>query len=199
MTVDPIVARILADAKAEAEQLLADARAKAEEKRLAQQAELENNNRQALKRAGEEARLQHERMLRMAMLEERKRDLAMKREVIQTAFDQALEHLQNLPAEQARAFMHRILMDAHGDEQIVIDPSSEPVFTPAFLQQLNAALREAGKPGALTLSDERRNIGAGCILLSGGVESNCTFAAILKEKRAALESTIAEVLFPQAV
>lgn len=197
MTVEPIVSRILADARAQAEQLVESAKENAQQRSRLQQAELEQAHAKALEKAREEALLQRERMIRMALLEERKRDLAMKREVIQAAFEHALEQLQNLPVEQAQAFIQHILMQARGDEQVVIAPSSEAVFTQAFLQQLNAALKKAGKPGTLTLSDQRREIGAGCILISGGVESNCTFAALLNQQRTALEGAVAAAVFPQ--
>lgn len=196
MTVEPIVKKILDDAKADAAQMLANAQSRIEERRKAQQDEFAKERQKALEKAKNDAAVQHQRMLSMAQLEERKLDLAMKRDVIKLAFEKALEKMQSLPVDQVQRFMRTLLIQAKGDEEIIIDPKSEDVFTEQFITSINKELRASGKAGDLKLSKERREIGAGCILSSGGVETNCTFAAILTMKQVELENEVASILFP---
>ncbi len=47
----------------------------------------------------------------------------------------------------------------------------------------------------LTVSDEQRDIGPGFILQAGNIEVNCTFAAIVRSNREALEELAARMLF----
>lgn len=197
MTVEPIVARIIDEATANATQSLEDAKKRADEKHQQQNAQLLAQQQDALEKAQAEAGQQRERMLRMGQLEERKLDLAMKREVIEVAFEKALERMQAMPVEKAQAFMKKILLGAGGDEQILISPEGEAVFTPAFIAEVNHALTAAGKKGALSLSDQRRPMRGGCILTVGGVETNCTYEALLSQARLDLEGGVAQILFPQ--
>lgn len=196
MKADAITKRILDDARNNAEQSLNDARALYDQLRQDNAGELENKRHQAEQRAkldGEELR---DRMLRMAELNERKQLLAMKREVIELAFNDALKRLNDMPVEDARKFISaQILSAAEGDEQILIGKDERGVFTEEFIASLNAELTKLNKPARLTLGGETRDIKGGVILRRDGMEVNLTYAAILNEARPTLEAEVASMLF----
>ena len=50
--------------------------------------------------------------------------------------------------------------------------------------------------GALTLSEECRNMEGGFVLSGGAVEVNCSFEALLRQARAPLTAPVTAVLFP---
>ena len=97
MNADTIARRIVEDARKAAQEAVDAANARAEEARKAAAAEVEKKREAALARADEDAARQRENALRMAELDQRKALLAMKREMIDSAFAQALEALIAMP------------------------------------------------------------------------------------------------------
>jgi V/A-type H+-transporting ATPase subunit E len=64
-----------------------------------------------------------------------------------------------------------------------------------LLQMANARLAGKGKNGNLKLSGEKREMTGGFVLLSGGVETNCTIPILVQQQYALLEKQVAKVLF----
>ena len=62
------------------------------------------------------------------------------------------------------------------------------------LAELNAALAQSGR-APLTIAPADADITGGFILKAAGYEKNCSFAAVLREVRAAEESAVAGILF----
>ena len=118
MNADTIARRIVEDARKAAQEAVDAANARAEEARKAAAAEVEKKREAALARADEDAARQRENALRMAELDQRKALLAMKREMIDSAFAQALEALIAMPVEQARAVNMRLLRGAHARHRV---------------------------------------------------------------------------------
>jgi len=56
-----------------------------------------------------------------------------------------------------------------GDEEIIIDPKSEDVFTEQFITSINKELRASGKAGDLKLSKERRESAPVASCLAAGL------------------------------
>ena len=136
-------------------------------------------------------------MERMEELEERKRLLSDKRTLIDEAFAQALDKLEAMPSQQARAFlMTEAAAMADGDETVILGSKNPGWFDDKFLADLNTLLQKQGKPGQLTLGNETRNGETGLILAKNGMEISCTFASLLDSRRLDMEADIAAILFP---
>lgn len=198
LNADAIINRILEDARTQAAKILSDANQTVEKLRANNEQALEQKRGQALAQARSECVELRDRMLRMAELDQRKEMLAMKREVVDRAFDKALEDLRNMPGGQACAFMTQLLVEAaQGDELLVVDAENENVFDEKFVADVNAAMRAAGKAGGLRLSRQTRRMGGGVVLSREGMEVNLTYPAVLSEIRPSMEAEIARMLFEE--
>ena len=117
----------------------------------------------------------------MEELEERKRLLSDKRALIDEAFAQALDKLEAMPPQQARAFlMMEAAAVADGDETVILGSKNPGWFDDKFLADLNTLLQKQGKPGQLTLGNETRDGETG----------------LLDSWRLDMEADIAAILFP---
>ena len=145
-------------------------------------------------RADEDAARQRENALRMAELDQRKALLAMKREMIDSAFAQALEALIAMPVEQARAVNMRLLLDAaEGEMELVVAQADEAIFSAEFLAEANRNL--AAKGARVRLAAQRKPARGGFILRRGGMEISCEYAALVAQVRPLWEADVAQMLF----
>lgn len=163
MNADTIARRIVEDARKAAQEAVDAANARAEEARKAAAAEVEKKREAALARADEDAARQRENALRMAELDQRKALLAMKREMIDSAFAQALEALIAMPVEQARAVNMRLLLDAaEGEMELVVAQADEAIFSAEFLAEANRNLAARARGCALPHSASPRAAVSSC-------------------------------------
>ena len=117
--------------------------------------------------------------------------------LIDEAFAQALDKLEAMPSQQARAFlMTEAAAVADGDEIVILGSKNPGWFDDKFLADLNTLLQKQGKPGQLTLGNETRDGETGLILAKNGMEISCTFASLLDSRRLDMEADIAAILFP---
>ncbi len=196
MNADAITSKILEDARQSASQTLKEADERAQKLREDSDRKAEQDRTAAMEQARRDCAELRDRMLRMAELDQRKELLAMKRTVIDMAFDQALEAMRNMPAEKARAFMEKTLLSlAEGDEGVIVSRGDEAVFDESFVARVNEALKKAGKSANLTLTGEVRDAGGGILLRRGGMEVNLTYPSVLSERRPELESEVVGILF----
>lgn len=138
-----------------------------------------------------------DRMARLAELEERKEQLSAKRELIDRAFELALDNLRHLsPQEAGDIILSLIRQNAQGDETLMVGTINSSFFTPAFIQKANDALISLGKPGRLTDSGQKVENVTGLVLKTLQSELYCTMEALLNDKRETLEPAVAAVLFP---
>lgn len=197
MNAQTIVGKILQDARGQAQALLREARDAAERSKEALERRIADQREAVCKQAEQDAQAQEDRMLRMAELEQRKDLLAAKRAVMDRAFDLALEKMLSMPARQARAYnLERLCALAQGGEALVIGDPAPDWFDASFLEEANQALRQAGRPGGLTLSADHPPLQGGFVLRRAGLELNCSYGALLKTQRLALEGEVAGILFP---
>ena len=68
---------------------------------------------------------------------------------------------------------------------------------PEVVEAVNAARREAGLEGVLTLADDTKEMLGGFILRQGNVEVNCTVDIILELIRGEAAAQVAKVLFEE--
>lgn len=196
MKADAINNKILVDARESASQTLKEADARAQKIREDNDKLVDTQREAAMEQARKDCAELRDRMLRMAELDQRKEMLAMKRAVIDAAFDEALSNMRGMKADKARAFMEGMIISAcEGDEVVIVSKGDEKVFDEGYIAQINAKIAKSGKPGKLTLSKETRELGGGVVLSRGGMEVNLTYPSVLSEKRPELEAEVAGMLF----
>ena len=194
--IEKITARIIEDAEREIAQMQRENEEKinaltAEAKSAAEQESLE------LLTRGRRAAEERERLSSSAAVECRKMELAAKQELLNEAFAVAVEELCHLPREKYLALIASLAAEvAEGGEEMILSPQDASEIGPEVVLLANTALREAGKPGKLTLSAEPRSIPGGFILSHGDVELNCAFDTLVRLQREKLEKEVAAILFP---
>lgn len=191
---DALIGRILADAQAEADTALADADKEAERIALIAKDECfrtENETELKTKRLNDAAQ---EKSRTNAALDSRKYALKVKRALIDEAFALAAERMeQKSDAERSALIKALLIREAEGGEAI-IPAARDEANVKSVLAEVNAALAQSGR-APLTIAPADADITGGFILKATGYEKNCSFAAVLREVRAAEESAVAGILF----
>ena len=178
-------AKITADAEAEAEFLLQSAMKTIEE-------------------------MERREML-MAGLETRKNTLASRRGVIDEAFAAAEEQLAALPEDRWEALITKLVLEAAetGEEVLEVPAADREKYEAApegslpligeksLLKRLNAALKEAGKEGKLTLADAPVDMKGGFKLCGPAYDVNASFEMLLSLVREESEQEIYRILYPE--
>jgi V/A-type H+-transporting ATPase subunit E len=190
-----VIEKILADAKAEAEKI----KKQAKEKEAVEQAKLKEQLRefdeqtQAIaKKAGEDKKAH---LLAAARMDIARQLLVEKRKILDEAFAQARQHLENLSDEQYCKLMAKLMLQAveSGDEEVIIN-NEEKRIDQKFIKNINQQLAP-GRKGNLRLSDERANLGRGFILKRGKIKNNVSVEVLLAQARRELEIELAKELF----
>ena len=98
-----------------------------------------------------------------------------------------------MPADEYGRFIKGLLRKTveTGDEEVIVGEGERRIDQ----RLLDDASREAGRPGGLRLSSERRALSGGFILRQGKTETNCALDTILRDARERLESEVADILF----
>ena len=175
--IEKITARIIEDAEREIAQMQRENEEKINALTAEAQAVAEQESLELLTRGRRAAEERRERLSSSAAVECRKMELAAKQELLNEAFAAAVE-------------------EAEGGEKMILSPQDASEIGPEVVLLANTALREAGKPGKLTLSAEPRSIPGGFILSHGDVELNCAFDTLVRLQREKLEKEVAAILFP---
>lgn len=194
---DRIIKRILDDAQDMSESIKAEALDKA--KAVVSEAENKASHKkgQILEQARKAAGEQKWRIIGVAQLETRKNLLAAKQELIGEVFQKALKDLISLDDHRYLSIFRELLLNTveTGSENIICSPRDAKRIPDNFWQDINKTLKEQGKKGEVTLSEESRDIQGGFILQLAGVEMNCSFESLLEMNRDELEPEIADLLF----
>ena len=224
--IEKITARIEEDARAENEALLAQARAEAEEIAAKYRAQAQAEAEEILAQGRRNAQERERHLDSMAQMECRKAVLAAKQDVIEEAFQAAHQKLLELPTEQYVELLADLAVNASttGREKLIFSPSHRSQVGKAVVVAANKKLAEAVSPklpeevtdskagaildkvvaGAsailngtamLTLAEETCPMDGGFILSDGAVEVNCTFDTLIRLQRGALAGEVAKVLF----
>lgn len=192
--IEKIIDRISSDAQREIDQVLAQARAEAAKITAQYQAQAQAEAEEILARGAKAAAERGDRLASVAQLECRKGVLAAKQEVVEEAFQLAMEKLTRLPQEEYVALLADLAVEAagKGSEALIFSVADRARVGKAVVMAANQKL---GDRGQLTLSQETRPMQGGFILSDGRVEVNCTFETLVRLQRAALSTQVADVLF----
>ena len=191
--IERITQRMEDDAQREIDEILNAAQAQAAEITQSCQAQAEREAREIVDRGRRNADEREQRLASVAQLEARKMELAAKQEMLDRAFDQALEELCNLPEKEYVSLLAALAVKASstGREAVILSKKDRTRYGKQVVTQANERLKD----GRLTLSEQTRNIKGGLILADGDVEVNCTFETLVRLQRGTLEREVAGVLF----
>lgn len=194
---EKIIAHIRADGDAEAKKIIDAASKQAEEKR-AESFKAALSEYEKLMQAGNaecEDILSGSR--RIAEMEAKKSVLSVKQEMISAAFDTAREEIVNMPRDKYTQFLARMAAEAavSGMEEIVLNARDKAEVGKAVCKAANELLSAKGTPGKLTVSEETADISGGVIVRFGGIETNCSIDALIRQRRSGLSTEVAAALF----
>lgn len=194
---EKIIAHIRADGDAEAKKIIDAASKQAEEKR-AESFKAAFSEYEKLMQAGNaecEDILSGSR--RIAEMEAKKSVLSVKQEMISAAFDAAREEIVNMPRDKYTQFLARMAAEAaaSGMEEIVLNARDKAEVGKSVCKAANELLSAKGTPGKLTVSEDTADISGGVIVRFGGIETNCSIDALIRQRRSGLSTEVAAALF----
>lgn len=194
---EKIIAHIRADGDAEAKKII-DAASKLAEEKRAESFKAALSEYEKLMQAGNaecEDILSGSR--RIAEMEAKKSVLSVKQEMISAAFDAARDEIVNMPRDKYTQFLARMAAEAavSGMEEIVLNARDKADVGKAVCKEANELLSAKGTPGKLTVSEDTADISGGVIVRFGGIETNCSIDALIRQRRSGLSTEVAAALF----
>jgi len=190
--IEKITQRITADAQAEIDRVLGAAREEAARITARMTAEADAVAAELAAKNEKSAAEHEERLVSAAQMEARKVQLAAKQEMLEKAYELALEKLCAMPAEQYVAVLADLMVKASstGTEAVIFSAEDREKVGKAAVEKANAA---SGKQ--MVLSDETQPIKGGFILKDQNVEVNCTFETLVRLQKAETAGAVAKKLF----
>ena len=139
----------------------------------------------------------HRRSQLMTRLDSRKNILAVKRKVIDEVFDKARTALDTLDESRYEALVTKIVVNGSetGTEKLQVPEKDMKRYRDGLLNKLNAALKEAGKIGELTLDETPASFNSGVMLIGEMSDVNGSFDVLIDDAREKYEREVAEMLF----
>ena len=192
-----IIDRIEADAASELAQIAEEAESRCAEIEAAYSAAAQVEYRKIISDARLESERRLERKSGAAATEIKMQLLAVKQEILSSAFDRAAQIISELPDERYIPFLARLASRASmtGTEKLVFSERDARRVGSAVKDEANALLRRAGKTADLTVSAETRPIRGGVIVQSGDIETNCSIDALIAMEFRTLSGVVAAELF----
>ncbi len=194
---EKIIAHIRADGDAEAKKILDAAAKQAEEIRAASFKEALSEYERLMEAGNAECEDILSGSRRIAEMEAKKSVLSVKQEMISAAFDAAREEIVNMPRDKYTQFLARMAAEAAagGMEEIVLNARDKAEVGKAVCKAANELLSAKGTPGKLTVSEDTADISGGVIVRFGGIETNCSIDALIRQRRSGLSTEVAAALF----
>ena len=190
--IEKITQRITADAQAEIDRVLGAAREEAARITARMTAEADAVAAELAAKNEKSAAEHEERLVSAAQMEARKVQLAAKQEMLEKAYELALEKLCAMPAEQYTAVLAELMVKASstGTESVIFSAEDREKVGKAAVEKANAV---SGKQ--MVLADETLPIKGGFILKDQNVEVNCTFETLVRLQKAETAGAVAKKLF----
>jgi len=194
---DRIKEKIMEDAKKTAEHILSEARGEAQEIIAAAEKEALVAITKVKASAEEEGDNQKKRMFAIASLEERKNTLKARQDMVDRAFSEAMTKLVTLPDKEYGAFLKAYIIQSvrEGAGELLLNETDKKRLGEAFMKELNASFKQAGKNASLTLAQDVIRAKGGFILRYGEMEINSTLEIMMSQLRPQLEVQVANILF----
>jgi V/A-type H+-transporting ATPase subunit E len=195
MEAEQVIEKILSDAKAQAETITKEAETKVAAEQAKADEQLAEYRQQAEVLAQQAAEDEKAHILAAARMEAAKEYLAEKSRILDDVFAQARQRLGELPDDEYRALMARLMLEAveTGDEEVVIG-KDETRIDQNLINDVNGKLAD-GKKRELRLAEDRHDLPGGFILRRGKIKSNVSPDVLLGQARNDLVIELAQSLF----
>lgn len=191
-SIENLTNKILSDSEAKAKEILDAAKAEAQKAADAAAADAEERKARILAEAKAEAARKEDQIVVGKTLMVRDQALNAKQQMLDKVFQEAVRQLGEMSREDYMKFLVESLsaLDLDGEELVL--PAKYGVTS---IDEINDALKKAGKKGNLTLSKRDDGIQGGFILAKGGIEQNNTFEALISHYRYELEDEVLKKLY----
>jgi len=195
MEAEQVIDKILSDANEQAKKIDDQAKEKLDTEQAEHDSRLREYKDQTVAIAKEAAQDEKAHILAGGRMKIAKEYLAEKRKILDEVFDNARDQIQNLPDEQYRKLMTRLMLEAveTGDEEVVVD-NNETRIDLDFIKEVNRKLGP-GFQGNLRLARENQDIKGGFILKRGKIKTNVSINVLIDQARKDLEIELAAELF----
>ncbi len=194
---EKIKTKIIEDAKAKA--LTIEEQARKDAQAIMEQASADIAKKRAtlLQKAETDAAESYKRFIAIAGLEGRKEILRAKQEIIEAAFQKALEKICQMKDQDYQKLLEQMIADAAGNEtgEILLSEKDAKRMDSRFAGNINKRIADTGRKGSLKLSDQFIKTAGGFVLKSGEMEINSTFEILFGMLRTELESDVVRMLF----
>lgn len=192
---DRMIRHIREDAELTASRKIREARGRGEEILRTNREALEKRLKESETEGRRRAELLLERGRSTALLEEKKKTLALKQEMIGEILRKARERLLEL--DDRRYFRLILRMAArfirNGKGTILFSEKDRRRLPENFQEKLTELAEKAG--GELRISPETREMDGGFILVYGGIEVNGSFSAVFQAEENRLRDLLNRLLF----
>lgn len=191
---EKIIEQIKADSDAEVREITENARTEADRIMNDAMNEAEEECAEIMRKGREEAQVIDRIAASSAEHEEKKMLLAARRKVIENVFERTLARLRSLLEDEYFAKLSRlaVMYAEPGEGEMLLSEKDKKRVPADFLSKINDAL--AGK-GTVKMASDSVETNGGFILRYGGIEINCTFAALIDGRREQLGDKLSRYLF----
>lgn len=191
--IERITGRIQADAQAEIDRRIGAARAEAEEILSGYRTLAETESRSMTEKNEKAAAAREERLVSMAHMEARKITLAARQEMVERAYERALDLLCSMPEDRYAEALSDLLVEAasSGQEEVLFNARDRKLVGD---RAVSAANTKANLK--LVLSTQTANIRGGFILRDRNTEVNGSFETLIRLQKTQTAGEVAKRLFP---
>lgn len=190
---DKIIERIQKNSEINCDSILNDAQKQAEELRAASEAKSKADVEKIAAETDRKSKEIIDSAHSGSELEEKKEILSAKIEIIDSVIDQVAQTLKDLPDDKYFDAIYKLAGKyARPEEGVMYLSQKDLDRLPAdFEKTLNSKLEQ----GSIKVSKDPRDLDGGFVLSYGGIEINCSFAALIKESEDDIKDELSRILF----
>lgn len=190
---DKIIERIKKNSEINCDSILNDAEKQADELRAASEAKSKADVEKIAAETDRKSKEIIDSAHSGSELEEKKEILSAKVEIIDSVIDQVSQTLKDLPDEKYFDAIYKLAGKyARPEDGVMLLSKKDLDRLPAdFEKTLNSKLEQ----GSIKVSKDPRDLDGGFVLSYGGIEINCSFAALIKESEDDIKDELSRILF----
>ena len=192
---EKIMSQILEEANGEASEIVNKAQEEANAILAKADAECKKMEDESVEKEKARQLAHEERLKSSAQLKKRQAVLLAKQQIISDMLERAYEALLRQDTESYFVLIKKML------EKFTLAKAGQIYFSDKDLKRMPSGFEAeiekiaSEKDGSLTLVKEAKAIDGGFILVYGGIEENCSFKALLNEKKEELADKVQRLLF----
>ncbi|MCK5128998.1 MAG: V-type ATP synthase subunit E [Clostridiales bacterium] len=193
--IDKIIEKIITDANKDAETTASQTQVQIDAIRKKHVDETKHQIDVMNKEAAQKAEQYKQRAKTMADLDRRRNHLAIKRELVEVAFDKATTKIKGLDEKAYVEFIEKILIKIAEEDGEIIAGKNEQYITTSVIDGAIGKLAKQGIDSKMKLAEQKADFEGGFILRNGKIETNCTIDMIVNTAKRDLEQDVASILF----